>query len=455
MELLQTNSEALPRKQGDAMVAALAPAPFWPMKGGNVNRTGYLPEVAVADLSEPSWSWEEPNRESKGLTVPNMKVFHSTPMIDGDLNVYIQSTTGYVYSLTPAGELRWEFDTGAANPGNLALLDGAVFVITSDGSAYSIDAATGAQLWGHKIAESAPSDTFSAAATEGFVIFPATQETMGGASTDIVAVRPSDGGILWRYSQGSPRILPHWDEAGYNQMPAVVDNSVLFTSVNGGAYRVGLQDGKEMWHTPGVDGASTTTAGGLVVGPNEKAYVALNPRDGEGMLRVFSLATGEVLANKTFEHTVNAGPAVGPLRPGGPLAVFVAVGDNVACAPLGQHAVTARIVALDADTLAQLWEFVLPVGDGVTAGITLLDSCCPDVFGNPTVDADGTVYINWSGGWAYAVRDANGDGTVDIDDSAEVTAFHHGGGTNGNTGLAPGMAVVPSCWKILGYKSSD
>jgi len=439
-------------KQAHKVERPPALAPFWPMKGGNANRTGYLPQVAVTDFSRPSWSWAEPNRLSKGEASDGSvtKVFHSTPMIDGHYNVYIQSTTGWLYSIDKAGTLRWEFDTNAHDPGNVALLGDKVFGITSDGSAYSLDAATGKQLWKHKVADSAPRDTFSAAATNGFVILPSREAKGTGGNLQIVAVHPSDGRILWRYNQSTEQTKFLGDK-GYNQMPAIVDNSVLFNSVDGGAYRVGLKDGKEIWHTAGVPGASFSTAGGVVVGPNERIYVGLNARPEEGMLRVFSFATGEVLASKTFEHEINAAPAVAPLRPGGPLAVFVAVGLNGGCSPRAPAAFKSRIVALDADTLAQLWEFVLPVGDGVTAGVTSTENCCPDVFGNPTVDAGGTVYINWSGGWAYAVRDANGDGTVDINDSAEVTGFHHGAGSNGNTGLAPGMAVAPSCWEVLGY----
>jgi len=460
LELLQTNSEAFSKNQDAVIGLAPAPAPFWPMKNGNVNRTGYLPSVAATNFSKPLWSWREPDRESKGLTLPTMKVFHGTPMIDGDLNVYIQSTTGWVYSVSSAGKTRWEFDTGADNPGNVALLDDAVFVLTRDGTAYSLDSATGAQLWKQKIAASTGGDTWSAAACEGFVIFPATEASKMGGTTEVIAVHPSDGAVLWRYSLGPPNLtmvfpqgMTNLVSAGYNQMPAIVDDSVLFTSVNGGAYRIGLQDGKEIWHTPGVPEASFTTAGGLVVGPNERVYLGASRNLGWGMLRVFDLATGEVLANKTFDLPLEAAPAVAPLSPGGPLAVFVTLGRDPECDPLLPLPTPARILALDAITLEQIWEFVLPMGDGIVAGVNSSEGCCPDVFGNPTVGGDGTVYINWSGGWAYAIRDANGDGTVDMDDSSEVTAFHHGGGSNGNTALAPGMAVAPSCWQLLGYAS--
>ena len=69
----------------------------------------------------------------------------------------------------------------------------------------------------------------------------------------------------------------------------------------------------------------------------------------------------------------------------------------------------------------------------------------------------GTVYINWSAaGITYALRDANADGIVSLQDPTEVSAADLGSAATGPPALAPGMIFVntcrrPSCF-LLGKK---
>ncbi|CAE8654822.1 unnamed protein product [Polarella glacialis] len=457
--LLQRESRAVAAQVSDKELRPELQAPFWPCKGGNSNRTGASPYTGIFDLTEPTWSFEEPERLSKGPHVPTMKVFHGTPIIDGERNVYIQSTTGWVYSLTSDGQLRWSFETSDANPGNLAFLEGVVYTISQDGTAFAIEAASGKALWQNKVCFAAPDDTHSLVAVPGFVILacsaverPATVlgllQTTG--STDVCALRADDGQLRWTYSLRKTGR----GQLGYNEMPAVVDGSVVFSDYLGGVYRVSLEDGQEQWYVPG-DGLWISTAGGVVVGADGRVYVAMNRGRGQGMLRVHDLSDGAVLWNRTFSEEVNAGVAVGPSQRDGPTAVVVAVGNNVECAPhVGPAAVErhAKIQVIDSQTQQLLWSFDLPVSSAPCAGVVSLnDICCPDVFGNPTIGIDGSVFVNWSGGLTYALRDASGDGRIDMQDPAEFSSYHHGSGSNGNTAIAPGLVVVPSCWKIFGF----
>ncbi|CAE8642790.1 unnamed protein product [Polarella glacialis] len=469
--LLQRASRAVAAQVSDKELRTELPAPFWPFKGGNSNRTGASPYTGVFDLAEPTWSFEEPERHSKGPHMPTMKVFHGTPIIDGEKNVYIQSTTGWVYSLTSDGKLRWSFETSDANPGNLAFLEGVVYTISQDGTAFAIEAASGKALWQNKVCFAGSADTHSLVAVPGFVILACSAVERPGTvfervvgtvlnasvlsgSTDVCALRADDGQLRWTFRLRNGIGPKGSGLMGYNEMPAVVDGSVVFSDYFGGVYRVSLEDGKEQWYVPG-GGLWFSTAGGVVVGADGRVYVAMNRGRGQGMLRVHDLSDGAVLWNQTFSEEINAGVAVGPSQRDGPTAVVVAVGNNVECAPhTGPPAAVrhAKIQVIDSQTQQLLWGFDLPASSAPCAGIvSLFDSCCPDVFGNPTIGIDGSVFVNWSGGFSYALRDANGDGRIDMEDPAEFSSYHHGGGSNGNSAIAPGLVVVPSCWKIFGF----
>ena len=62
-----------------------------------------------------------------------------------------------------------------------------------------------------------------------------------------------------------------------------------------------------------------------------------------------------------------------------------------------------------------------------------------------------TVYVNWSGGYLYAIRDSNADGHIDAKDPREVSKFHHGAGANSQSAIGPGMLVAATCEGFLGY----
>jgi len=447
--------------------------PYWPYKGGNLNRSGFSPHVGAVDLVHPSWLFEEPDRFAKEVRHPNrMKVFHSSPIIDANLNVFIQSTTGWVYSMDRWGRLRWSFDTTDFNPGNLALLDGILYTATQGGVAWAIDATTGNEVWRRKVAIAFPSDTHSLVAVGDIVLTACNRfhtlkifnRSVDFGNENVCALHATDGSLKWNYS-----MTERSNNISYNQQLAVVDNSVVFSDVNGGVYRVSLEEGREIWFEPGVTSTPPSfTTGTLVVGPNDAVYNVFNegPYFGgqTGWLRVHDIRTGAVLWNRSFHEGVNAAPTVGPTRPGGPLAVVVAVGDNAACWPytrwtrlkqwLGLErwpALHGKILALDALTGETLWSFDAPPWNNVVAGSTWQDKCCADIWGNLAIDSDGTVYANWSGGKAFALRDANGDGRIDPDDDREVSSYHHGFGSNGITAIAPGLTVVPSCRQIIGY----
>eukprot|EP00441_Pelagodinium_beii_P022538 CAMPEP_0197657178 /NCGR_PEP_ID=MMETSP1338-20131121/44466_1 /TAXON_ID=43686 ORGANISM="Pelagodinium beii, Strain RCC1491" /NCGR_SAMPLE_ID=MMETSP1338 /ASSEMBLY_ACC=CAM_ASM_000754 /LENGTH=676 /DNA_ID=CAMNT_0043233491 /DNA_START=72 /DNA_END=2102 /DNA_ORIENTATION=- len=428
-----------------------------PMKGGNANHSGFSPFRGPPDLSTTAWSFHIPDSVPTGFITSAMSVFHGSPMMDSAMNIYIQSTSGFIYSLDKWGSLRWTFQMvgrDPQNPGNLALLNGVAYTCTDDGTAWAIDMNTGQEKWRRRIAKHCSWDTFSTAAAEDTVIFPCNPgldpENLDG-STGLCAVGASDGSAKWMYN------LAQHNSKGYSMAPAIVGDSVYFSDVAGAAYSISLQDGKERWYTQGPPNPHLTT-GSLVVGPNGKAYNGFSVGTSSnitGIVRAHSLDGGKVLWTKTFIEGINVAPAVGPY--GRKTAVVVAVGNNLECNHI--PSITSRkrgqIYVLDGETGREIWHFDLPYYSVSTAGNIPRRTCCPDVMGQPTLASDGTVYVNWSGGKQFALKDVNKDGKVDANSKKEFAYFHHGKGSNAQSALAAGFLVSSVCDRLIAFGAAE
>lgn len=214
-----------------------------------------------------------------------------------------------------------------------------------------------------------------------------------------------------------------------------------------------------MWYHPGTDSATFTT-GGLVVGPDSRVYNGFNIGEdgdkgpkGNGVVTSHDLETGRLLWNRTFPEGVNSAPAVGPYGAQGATAVVVAVGHNLDCSSEVKMTFqkNAQVVVLDAETAQNIWTFEAPPYSIGCAGNSPEQACCPSVWSQPTLAADGTVYVNWSGGKLFALRDVNSDGKIDANNPAEFAFFHHGRGSYSQSALVSGMLVAATCDRVIGF----
>lgn len=453
----------------------------WPCKGGDMNHSGLAAAEAEPstkfDLSVPSWAWEEPSRYKRG--VGGASHFEGSPVIDEEGNLYVASTSGWLYSLDRHGGARWSLQC-TSTPGatsDVVLHAGFVYTMTNSGEMLAVDAVSGSGRWRRKICPWAPGDGMVLSASGTSILTPCSFEppdapwrlvwhAYAGADA-LCAVSTTDGQVQWKYS-----LYERSQNVSYNMVSTIVGGRVFISDMSGGVYALALADGAEIWYTPGIFKNAWTTAS-LMMGPNDVIYYGFNPRHPSGWeagtLRAFDSHTGAVLWQTSFPEGVNVPPAIGRVFGVDALSLVVAVGSNPSCDPIplvdkaklwfgmldmrrypSRHGV---IYSVDPANGQTRWTFALPPNPWPTAGISFNEPCCPDMFGQPTIGPDGTVYVNWSGGKSYALRDANGDGKVDPGDPLEVTSFEHNEGTLSNTAIGPGIKAFLTCKRLYAYTS--
>lgn len=448
----------------------------WTTRGGNLNFSGLAAHAGVFHLSKPSWVFSRPL-----FSHPHFHdlSFHTSPVIDVDNNIYFGDNVGVVYSLDVQGMPRWTFQAPGGAASWLALEGSKVYASMGDGQVLAIDMKSGKEVWRAKVGRPGCNEGRSLAATRDVLLVPCQlsppgviwHTPWGGGSHGVCALSTKDGHSLWNFNTAELG-----KNFSYNQAPIVSNSRVYLSDVSGGVFCISLHDGKLIWHTPGLYPHSWTTAT-LTMGPHDILYFNFHPgwptnKEYKGVLRAYKASDGAVLWKRLFHEPLNAPPAVGPVITGSgkTLAVVVAVGANPNCSPMTKleslrlwldlepekYKFSPRkssVYALDPDTGEFIWYYAAPLHGTPVAGISEGEPCCPDMWGQPTIGADGTVYANWAGGKTVALRDANGDTRVDPHDPKEFSSYHHGLGTMASTAISSGLTVTSDCKRVFAYRN--
>lgn len=437
-----------------AYAAAASPAQrehLWPQKNGGARRAGISNLTSTLQLATPAWELED----------AGSGVLYQSPVLDRDGNIYMSSTNGRLFSLLlKDGSERWSVQLGGNGPQMPTPILLGESLYTTDGFGYLICLALsdGAERWRARFTDgNSGGDSWSMGGLGDVVLVlgsPLADGVSAGSGTRLYAASAVDGKVLWNFKFAS-RL--------FNAMPAIAGDAVVFADCSGGAYSVGLADGKLRWEMPSP-GKQSFTTGGLAIGPNDLVYVTsnidtgcaegmpfLNPSNcGDGVLRAHSLRTGEVRWNRTFVgFPANNAPAV-YTSPAGGLNVVIGVGQNPP-APYQIPELDAispmkspdKVVALDATTGADRWTFDTPVWtSNAGAGSTSNKTCWPDTWSNAAVDGSGTVYIGWMGGRLFALGGATG---------AKLAEYDLRSSTQGEPAIAPGALVASSCNRLAAF----
>jgi len=256
----------------------------------------------------------------------------ASPVVAGGQIFTLDSrTTVSAHSIS--GALLWNTDLtpptdqpGDASGGALAVAGGRLFVTTGFGTLFALDPENGAKLWEQKL---------DAAMTGGVTVAGGIVYTVSRDGR-AWALNAADGRVRWE----QPGVPPRAVIAG-GASPAVTSRLVVFPFGTGDVVTMLRQNGIRVWQAGvsggrvGVARSSISDITGDPVIEGNRVYVA----NQAGKTVAFDLQSGTRL------WTAPEG-ALGPVWPAGG-SLFLVSDDN-------------KLMRLDADTGARIWEVELP-----------------------------------------------------------------------------------------------
>ncbi len=224
----------------------------------------------------------------------------SSPSVCDDI-VYVGSTDGYIYALDAwYGNLIWKFKTNAPIESSVAVENGHVYTGGDDGYVYCINAKTGTQVWktfvngnqeftfGNLVLKSSP------AVIDGAVY-------IGSLDSYLYALDWTDGHILWKAKTNGP----------IESSPAVVDGAVYFTAEEpdtGEVYKLDATTGNVLWNfsiayrpsfTGGNQmlGSSSVAEGKVFASSSWGDYYCIDTETGEEIWHFYDVTATEFIVS--------------------------------------------------------------------------------------------------------------------------------------------------------------
>jgi outer membrane protein assembly factor BamB len=277
-----------------------------PMFGYDLANTGHAPEESgPAGPVTAEWTL---GMESS--------VQSSPAVVNG--TVYVGSSDGSLYAVDAVtGEAQWTFETGGPVRSSPAVVEDTVYVGSDDNHLYAVDAASGEETWRFQTREAVAS---SPAVVNGTVY-------VGSDGTDVYAVDAASGEGEWTRQTGG----------GESAAPAVVDDTVYVWNIDGTVTALDAATGDRQW-VVGTEDAASTPDGTLDAG------------------------TGVSVDRPT---TVAPGDAQPPLQASGALRSSPAVANGTVYV----QRQSGTVVALDAVTGDRQWSAGMSgTGDSSTSG---------------------------------------------------------------------------------------
>lgn len=206
-----------------------------PMFRGNLQHTGVYSAAGAPNLNGIKWKFHTGGR-----------VISSPAVVDGV--VYVGSTDGNLYAIDAvSGTQKWQFETKAWEVSSPAVVSGVVYFLSYDGHFYALDAATAQVKWKF--------------ATDGEKHYAGTH---------------------LHYLQPAAETMPDpWDF--YLSSPCVWNGAVYFGSSDGNVYSLDANSGALKWkfHTGDVVHSSPAIADGILyIGSWDTYLYALDAASG-------------------------------------------------------------------------------------------------------------------------------------------------------------------------------
>ena len=236
------------------------------------------------------------------------------------------------------GGIAWRFETGNTVRSSPALVDGVIYIGSSDGFLYALDALSGDLVWKYD----AESPIASSPAIHGeTVVVGSRNGVLHGVSTN--------GGISrWSLETG-PDLPTAWGYEGWDYImssPTVVDGVAYWGSGDGYVYAVTVESGEELWRFSTGGRVRSTPAvvnGQLVVGNSSGFVFALDAASGRERWRFETAGANLNSADFGFDRRqIFSSPAINDGK------VYIGSRD-------------ASLYALDATDGSKIWNYD---GDG-------------------------------------------------------------------------------------------
>jgi outer membrane protein assembly factor BamB len=203
-------------------------------------------------------------RELRGAVVGGLA-------LDSDNKIlFVTTDEGLLYALnaTNLSNLREPFEAGGRIWSAPALSGGRVFVGTTDGQLFALDARTGAQAWDQPFSGGAALVSTPTVAN-GLVL-------VGGFGRTLYAIDASTGQLKWQF-EATDWI---WSK------PLVDGDRVYFGDFAGKVFALSLGDGSPQWDSPfdagdAIRASPALSSGSLLIGVNSGDVYGLNTATGE------------------------------------------------------------------------------------------------------------------------------------------------------------------------------
>jgi len=188
------------------------------------------------------------------------------------------------------GGLAWRFKTAGPIRSSPTVAEGVLYVGSSDGCVYALEARTGTQLWRRRIGSP----------VGGAPLVTRSRVVVLSRDNRILALRRSDGSQVWEF-QGGVDLPLSWGWEGWDYLlasPVLAGDLVLAGTGDGKLYALDLDDGTVRWDFP--------TQGRVRSAPtvvDNNAYLG----SGDGVIYGISLESGkEVWRFETAGHRLDA-----------------------------------------------------------------------------------------------------------------------------------------------------
>jgi len=299
----------------------------WPMFRGQLNHTGEAHTTPI-NHSGPFWSY-----------FTGGAISSSAAVMEG--RIYVGSSDSKVYCLNAtSGGLLWNYTTGSWVESSPAVAGGRVYVGSGDGRVYCLNAYNGRLIWNYTTGDS----IHSSPAVAGGCVY------IGSRDYNIYCLNATTGKLLWNYLTG------YWVEAS----PAVANGRVYVSSWDWNVYCLNASTGGFLWNYPNTLSSLAVADGRVCGGSYDGSIYCLNETTGSFL---WSFPTGNYLESS---------PAI--------------VGGRVT---VGSY--DGSIYCLNATSGGLLWSYFTGTG----------------VYSSPAVAGE-RVYIGSDGGTVYCLNATTG-----------------------------------------------